>query len=135
MKLLKEVLTLGLMGLLLLNMTPSILAQAKLEITGQVLDPNKASVAGAEVTLIDEAGKSFTAITDSQGRFRLTSLNLGTYQLTVSADGFSIYRDEKVKFDKPQHDPLAITLKVTNTNAEVMVKDDDTTQVSIDPAT
>ncbi len=59
------------------------------QIVGQVLDPSSASVAGAEVTVRNEnTNFSRSAITDDAGRFAVSLLPLGPYEVTTKATGF-----------------------------------------------
>ena len=59
-------------------------------IVGQVLDPSGASVAGATVTITDKAtGAPRTSTTTDTGRYVFTEVPLGTYDITVTKDGFS----------------------------------------------
>src|SRR6185312_8844207 len=56
---------------------------------GTVVDPADAAVVGAPVTLTDVATKAErTATTDSSGTYRFLSLDPGTYNVTVKANGF-----------------------------------------------
>src|SRR5882724_367486 len=116
MKLVKRILSIGLAGLLALTAVPFADAQtpqAKLEFNGQVIDQNKATVTGAQITLVDEAGKNIVTKTDNQGRFHFANLDGGTYQLNVFSDKFDIYNNEEFKLDKPLQDPLVITLAIS----------------------
>jgi hypothetical protein len=60
------------------------------EIVGQVLDSSSASISGAGIT-IRNTGTNFTrtAITDSAGRYAVSALPLGPYEVTAMADGFN----------------------------------------------
>ena len=61
-------------------------------IAGSILDKQGAAVANATVTAIDQSKKvSFTATTDSEGRFTFAQLQPGRYSLTVSGTGFKKY--------------------------------------------
>src|SRR5438477_5855952 len=58
-------------------------------ITGQVLDPQGAIVAGADVTLTDTSTKSAqTTTTNDAGRYNFPVVNPGVYDLVVSRQGF-----------------------------------------------
>jgi Carboxypeptidase regulatory-like domain len=60
-----------------------------LAITGVVLDPSGAAIAGAAVTVTTAAGGSVgSATADNVGSFRLEKLAAGTYSITVEAAGF-----------------------------------------------
>lgn len=62
---------------------------------GAATDPNNAAVANANVTLRSmDTNKMETATTDSEGRFRFTNLQPGTYAITISATGFAEYKLE-----------------------------------------
>jgi hypothetical protein len=59
-------------------------------LTGSVADSSGAAAVGAQVTaLAAQTGVSQTAVTDSSGIYRFTALLPGTYNVTVSAQGFS----------------------------------------------
>ena len=58
-------------------------------LTGRVLDPSGAAVAGAPVTATNiDRNQVWTAETDQSGRFRFFSLPLGAYRVDVAAPGF-----------------------------------------------
>jgi hypothetical protein len=58
-------------------------------ISGQVIDPVGAPVAGATATLTREDGASPTeAVSDANGRFAFVNVAAGRFQLTVSSPGF-----------------------------------------------
>jgi hypothetical protein len=59
-------------------------------IGGRVLDPSGAVVAGAQVTARQvDTNVATAALTDGAGRFRLASLRIGPYELTVRQAGFT----------------------------------------------
>ena len=67
-------------------------------IEGRVTDPKGAVVSGATVTVTDPASnKTFSALTDDQGRYKIESLKAGTYIVIISARGFVNARREDVK--------------------------------------
>ena len=60
------------------------------EIKGRITDPNGATVSGVTVTATDaEKGVTRTATTDTDGEYRFLSLQPGTYDLKVEANGFN----------------------------------------------
>src|SRR6266481_6869401 len=66
-------------------------------IGGVVTNPNKEVVPGASVTVKNiGTNKEDTATTDDQGRFRIVSLDPGTYTVTINSTGFSPYSQERV---------------------------------------
>ena len=59
------------------------------QIVGQVTDPSGATVAGAEVTVRNkDTNFSRSAATDSAGRYAVSLLPLGSYEITTKAPGF-----------------------------------------------
>lgn len=65
-------------------------AQANLgSIAGNILDPTGALVAHAQVNAKEvSSGTSYQTVSSSAGAYRLPSLKVGTYDVTVSAPGF-----------------------------------------------
>ena len=64
--------------------------QESASITGQVTDSSGATVAGAQVTIRNEAsGASFVTVTDADGFYRAPQLRPAVYTVTVGAAGFS----------------------------------------------
>src|SRR5207248_161080 len=58
-------------------------------ITGTVHDPSGAIVAGAQVTVTNTATNfSSTAVTNSEGLYRVQSLRPGAYKVEIAAAGF-----------------------------------------------
>jgi hypothetical protein len=65
------------------------------QIVGQILDPSSASVVGAEVTVRNEnTNFSRSATTDETGRYAVSLLPLGPYEVTVNATGFEPAKQE-----------------------------------------
>jgi hypothetical protein len=91
-------------------------------LTGTVSDPNGALVAGANVTATSQAtglGKSGT--TDEAGRFTLTFLPPGAYNITVEKSGFKKLVRSNVTLEVAQTAALAFALEVGDANATVEV--------------
>jgi len=76
----------------LLLSVPLAHAQQNSVITGTVTDKQGAGVAGAQVTVTAEAtGFVSTTTTNGEGIYSFPGLNVGTYALKVTANGFSTY--------------------------------------------
>ena len=76
-----------------LNKKPASITQGPLPsgsgaITGVVTDQSAAVVANATVTVLFQNGQSETTTTDSNGRYLISSLSAGTYQVEFHAAGF-----------------------------------------------
>jgi len=66
-------------------------------ITGTVTDNSGASIAGAAVTATEDAtNTSYKAISTSAGEFEFANLAVGSYTVTVSMNGFSTAKYDKV---------------------------------------
>ena len=58
-------------------------------ISGTVLDPNRASISGAQVTVTSKATQQvISVITGDNGAYTVTPLNPGQYRVSVTAPGF-----------------------------------------------
>ena len=81
-----------LLPLLLVLSCLTLNAQQNSEVDGSVLDPTGAIVSGAQVTLTD-TGTGFVTktTTNGSGLFTIPGLNVGTYNLSVTAAGFETY--------------------------------------------
>ena len=77
---------------LALAASSSALAQFNGGIEGTVTDSTQASIAGAQILLVNESTQATQrAITSDVGFFRLTELPPGTYRLEVHRDGFKTW--------------------------------------------
>ncbi len=58
-------------------------------IAGNVVDPTGAVVVGAKLTAKGQStGTVYQAVSSSAGSFRFPNMNIGTYDVTISATGF-----------------------------------------------
>ena len=92
-------------------------------LTGTVKDPSGALVGGASVVAEMAGTRSTTQVlSDAQGRFRFDDLRPGSYQITVTRDGFETW-DRKVAIaDKPVDLAVSLKLKVLTTSVQVSGK-------------
>jgi hypothetical protein len=82
-------------------------------VSGTVTDPSGAVITGAQVTLVDsQKGFSFTAKTDSAGRYLFRQVAPSTYKVTVEAPNFQGQRKEGITLDVNQNAAVDFSLKV-----------------------
>ena len=89
---------------------------------GQVLDPQSAVVAGATVTVTNQAtGVSSKAVTTSAGSWNIASLIPGAYTIAVEAAGFSKYvaKDVPVLADQDNEADARLSVGATAETVEV----------------
>ena len=110
--------------LLALMTTTQLWAQgvATADLSGTVTDPNGAVVAGAQVSLRDEA-RAFerTTVTDDEGAYQFLLVPPGRYTLTVEAKGFTKLVNTGVVLTIGQSAELPVALKVAGAEAVVEV--------------
>jgi Carboxypeptidase regulatory-like domain len=85
-------------------------------ISGAVLDPSGASVAGAKVILATAGGETISTTTsDTSGGFRFEKVVQGSYQIRVQAPGFQDFKIEvNVGAKAPAPMQITLTIKVQN---------------------
>ncbi|MBV8672168.1 MAG: carboxypeptidase regulatory-like domain-containing protein [Acidobacteriaceae bacterium] len=97
-------------------------AQSNSTITGTVVDKQAAAVAGAELTLTNPAtGVSVTTTSNGSGVFTFPGLNVGTYDLKVTAKGFETYLQTGLQVNVSQVLRADVTLTVGAVNETVTV--------------
>jgi hypothetical protein len=90
-------------------------------ISGTVLDPSGASVAGAKVVLATAGGETLGATTtDTSGGFRFEKAGQGNYQIRVQAAGFQDFKAE-INVDAKAPAPVQINLTIKEQNEVVTV--------------
>jgi hypothetical protein len=99
-------------------------------VTGNVIDPNGAIIAGATVIIKnDTTGQQFTTSTDANGNFRTAPLNAGGYTVTISSPGFQQYVMSGIKVSPVRPANLRATLNVGSVSATVNVTGEDTNEL------
>jgi len=75
-------------------------AQQNSDITGMVTDPQGNAISGAQVKLTESAtGYERTATTDASGLFNFPNLNVGSYSLETTAQGFQKHSAKGIVLD------------------------------------
>ncbi|MCA1590942.1 MAG: TonB-dependent receptor, partial [Acidobacteria bacterium] len=95
------------------------------DLSGTVVDPNGAVVAGANVTAKDNStGLSRTAVTDSDGGYRLIGLPPGEYEVTAEAATFKRVVISPVRLTVGQAAELPIRMEIGGQDVVVNVSGD-----------
>ena len=122
------------LAVLFLSLTVSaslVWAQTPGTLRGRVLDPSRASVPGAVVTVTGPGNLVKTAETDASGSYSAPGLPAGTYSVRAAAPGFSQFESSSVEVAAARIVNLDLTLNVAVERQEVTVADQQ--QVEVDP--
>lgn len=96
-------------------------------VNGEVRDQNGAVVPGATVTVTSiETGAVKTAQTSDEGRYTVTFLSPGSYNITVDKTGFGQLKRENVKLEIAQTATLDFDLGVSAGNVQIDIGSDET---------
>ena len=97
-------------------------------LTGTVVDQTKAVIPKATIAITNEAsGVTRSTISDGRGQFSMNGVPVGTYDLTVSAQGFkNLARKGIAAHIGDQLDLADIVMVVNGSNASVVVNADTT---------
>jgi hypothetical protein len=107
---------------LLFATAPSTFAQSTASVEGQVIDQQKAIVAGARITLTDSAiGISRETTCDEDGRFRFAALPIGEYTIAASANGFKKQVIEELRVEVGRKMTLDFELEIGNVSEQVTI--------------
>ncbi len=91
-------------------------------IRGNVTDPQGAIVPNANVAITNvNTNKGITTTADSNGGFRVTNLEPGTYSVKVNTTGFAEFLQERVIVEVGQVTTINVPLSVAGTTATVEV--------------
>jgi hypothetical protein len=121
----RVVLLLGVSILLALSVVPRSHAQVLYgSVTGTVTDPSGAVVAGAPVTITNQAtGLKRQTTTDADGTYRVLDLPQGTYTIEVAATGFKPLKVANVSVVIGQVNAKDLQLQVGTATQEVTVEE------------
>ena len=91
-------------------------------INGTVSDPSGAAVSGAKVTATDtERGTQYTATSNADGRYSISNLLVGTYNVKVENPGFQTATQSNITLQLNQVAKLDFALQVGNVSTTVEV--------------
>src|SRR5205807_4149081 len=92
-------------------------------VTGTVLDPTGAVIAGARVTLTGvETGVRLSTNSNDAGVYRFDAVDLGTYDLTVSLPGFRTYLSSRIGVEANRATTIDPTLEVGAAETRIEVR-------------
>jgi hypothetical protein len=120
----------SLVALTVVCLPSAVLAQDTASITGTVTDPSGADVANAQVTVSNPVkGVTHSVATNGSGDYLFAALPIGTYDLTVSAQGFKKYQAKGVILRVAQQARADVTLQVGATQETIEVQGENVAQV------
>ena len=98
-------------GGMLLPSRPAFGQSVRGSLSGNVLDSSGAAIPGAKITVSDPAtGVTRSTVSSAEGSYRFPELNLGSYNVTASADGFSTQVQHGVQITIGNVSALNLTL-------------------------
>jgi hypothetical protein len=105
-------------------------AQDTGSITGTVTDPTGAAVPNAEVVVASpDHGIDRHTVTNSSGDYNVSALPGGTYDVSVTVQGFKKYQAKGVKLDVAQKARVDVGLQVGAATTEIVVEGTEVAQV------
>jgi Carboxypeptidase regulatory-like domain/TonB-dependent Receptor Plug Domain len=91
-------------------------------VTGTVVDPSGAVIAGAQILLTEAAtGLKMTGSTNTSGLYTIPGLPVGTYTLSISSSGFSEYRQTGIILVATQTLKVNVSMVVGSSTQTVTV--------------
>jgi hypothetical protein len=94
-------------------------------LVGKVADSNGGALPGATVTATQkDTGISRSTVAESDGTFRLPSLQAGTYTLTVELDGFATVTVQDVTLNVATSRELTVTMNSSKMQESITVVDE-----------
>jgi hypothetical protein len=111
------------MMIIVLGLAGSLMAQQTTgNITGRLVDAQGSAVPGVTVTAKNtQTGLTRTDVSDAEGVYRLTALQVGTYDISAELSGFSKVENKEIVVTIGQTLDINMTLKVANMSETVTV--------------
>src|SRR5262245_25305226 len=92
-------------------------------ISGAVVDPSGAVVAGAAITVKNDAtGEEFRATSAGNGTFNIPALVAGSYKLTVTATGFKQAHVQGIKIDAGVPATVNVSLEIGAATDSIVIQ-------------
>lgn len=121
----RQYLYFSLLGLFLFSFPAVAPGQVSANLSGVVTDVSGATVSGATVTAKDvDTGVSRSALTDHAGRYRLSQLPLGSYEVQAMKDGFARAVRSGIRLAVGQDATADLSLRVGRVTEEIRVTGD-----------
>lgn len=106
----------------LVSFTATFAQTSKGFVVGTVADPNGAVIPNATITITSrETGAVRTTVSQDNGSYRLDAVDPGTYNIEVTASGFTTARSENIVVQSAQTAEANIQLSVSGAEATVDV--------------
>ena len=110
------------LGLAVLLATSLVAQGIYATLTGLVTDQSQAVVADGKVTLKDtRSGSLRTTVTNTDGYFTFASVPVGTYELSIEAKGFTVFKVENIELNGGDKRNVDAQLTVGTTSQAVEV--------------
>lgn len=110
---------------LAISLNAAVLAQESAALSGQVVDPTKALIVGAELTLTDLGrGVARSTKTDETGRYIFDPLPSGDYSLVVRSKGFADLHIERIVLKVRDREMLKLEMALGVATSSVTVRAD-----------
>jgi hypothetical protein len=117
-------------ALLMVSLCAAAGAQDTASLTGTVTDPSGAAVPKAQISVKNaEHGINRSGMTNDSGDYLFGSLPIGSYDLTVTAQGFKKYEAKGVVLRIAEKARVNVALEVGAINTEVIVQGSEVAQV------
>ena len=115
---------------LVLTFCAAAWSQDTASVTGTITDPSGAAIPNAQVSVRNaEHGINRTTTSNGSGDFLFAALPIGSYDLTVQAEGFKKYEAKGIVLVIAQKARVNVTLEVGTISTEVVVQGSQVAQV------